>query len=218
MEELHKAAIEAATHGDWEEAIKLNKQIISLQGSNVQALNRLAFAHLQIGNNRQAEENCRTVLRLEPNHPVAERNLKIASKLRADKKTDKKLGHRRGEKPTSQPKPDVFVKDPGKTRQVILINPATQSILDGLYASQEVQLQPTKKTVEIRTLEGSYIGALPDDISFHLKNLMKLGNHYTTHIKNIDLKRVYVFIREIKRGKRVKQPTFSSGHQTFGGF
>lgn len=204
MEELKKAAIKAATDGDWEKAIELNEQIVSLHSENVQALNRLAFAQLQIGNIKQAVKTCSIALKLDPNHPVAERNLKIARQLASAKKIEKQTVNQ------PQPKPDVFVKDPGKTRQVILINSATQSVLDTLHASQEVQLQPTKKTVEVRSLEGCYIGALPDDISFHLKNLIRLGNHYSVHIKNVDANCVYVFIRETKRGKRAKQATFTT--------
>lgn len=205
MEDLQKAAIRAAVGGSWKKAIEFNKKIISHQAENIQALNRLAFAQLQTRNFRQAKKTCQIVLKIDPNNPVAERNLQIAQQLDSTK-----INNRQIIKDQPPPKPDVFVKDSGKTREVILVNLTTQSILNTLYSSQEVKLTPTKKTIEVRTLDGYYIGALPDDISFHLKNLIKLGNGYSTHIKNIEPKRVCVFLRETKRGETVKRATFSS--------
>ena len=73
-----------------------------------------------------------------------------------------------------------------------------------------VTILPKKPSVEIRGLDKTYFGALPDDIAFRLLKFIAAGNTYMACIKNIHKNQAAVFIREISRGKKLHhQATFS---------
>jgi tetratricopeptide (TPR) repeat protein len=203
MGNLVKQSIQSALEGNWEKAIKINKEIIAIEEENIQAINRLAFAHLQQGNYKEAISFYKRVLKLDPCNPKAEKNL-----ARANKFLNYKTQNNTKSKPTS--KPSAFIKEPGTTKQVPLVNTATESILYQLCVGQTVLLIFKRRAVEIRTKNNEYVGALPDDISFHLRNLTRKGNKYEAYIKVIETPYVQIFIKEVKRGKRVKYPSFKS--------
>jgi len=63
----------------------------------------------------------------------------------------------------------------------------------------------------VRTQHDEFIGNLPDDISKRLSYFIKNDSDYSTHIKEISLTDVVIFIREIVKGKKVNQyPSFPS--------
>lgn len=193
MQDFARLAIQSALAGNWEKAIEFNQQILASDPKNAPALTRLAFAYLQNGNCEQAVVYYKQVLQLEPNYPVAEKNLARAQKLLHGAKIEPKTTRSQ-----ANAKPDVFVNEPGKTRQVNLVNTAVQSVLNRLCVGQEVNLIVKKKALEIRTTdEEEYVGALPDDIGFELRHLCNSGSRYVVYIKNIELAGVSVFIREI---------------------
>ncbi len=191
-------AIQAAVEGNWEKAIKVNKEIIKSKTNDVDALNRLGFAYLQCGQTKKAQQIFNKVLKIDPFNPIALKNLKKI-------KNSKLLGNVNQQKIC----PDVFLEEPGITKTVNLINLASKSVLSLLVPSQKVLLITKKNRVEVRSIDNIYLGALPDDLSFRLKKLMRLGNIYCAFIKSVEEQKLTIIIREIKRSRRVKDASFS---------
>ena len=68
-----------------------------------------------------------------------------------------------------------------------------------------------ERKLEVRTEHDEFIGNLPDDISKRLCYFINEHSQYTTHIKEINLTAVVIFIREVSKGKKVRQyPSFPS--------
>ena len=65
MNSLKNQAIHTALQGDWNSAISLNQQILQEEPENIDALNRLAFAHATLGNHDDAKEFYQKVLELD---------------------------------------------------------------------------------------------------------------------------------------------------------
>src|SRR3990167_3655289 len=77
-------AIDAALDSKWELALKLNKQIIKLDPQNIDALNRLAKAQIELGKINLAKKYYSEVLKIDPYNPIALKNLKIMKSFKAN--------------------------------------------------------------------------------------------------------------------------------------
>lgn len=192
-EDLAQKAVAAALAGDWKKAEKINKQIFKNDKSDIDALNRLARAYAEQSNLKKAKETAQKVLKISPFDQIANKSLK------------RWKGLRRGETIVSGPSSaEAFLEEPGKTKMISLLHLGASSILAKLDAGDEVKLAPHKHRISITTLDGKYIGRLPDDIAATLRKLIKSGNKYQTLIKSIETQDVRVFIRETKRSEELK--------------
>lgn len=198
--DLAQQAISAALKAQWEEAVKLNKLILKEDKDNVDALSRLARAYAELGKITKAKETAKKVLKLDPLNPIATKSLE---KWRGLKK-----GERNNLRPVSA---QDFLEEPGKTKVVSLLHLGdVKNVISKLDAGDEVRLNPRSHRVSVTTLDGKYIGRLPDDLSARLKKLIRHGNKYQTLIKSAGPNEVKVFIRETKRAKSLADiPSFS---------
>ncbi len=190
---LFHQAISAALNQDWKKAIQCNLALLEDDPDNIEAHNRLAYAYLKNGNIEKAKSTYKKVLKIDKYNPIATKNLKWLSNLnRAD--IQKQV--------TISTSPNIFLEEPGKTKIVTLVNPAPNRILCNLASAQKVHLVPKKHSIEVRNDSETYLGALPDDLSFRLLKLITAGNIYDAYIKNVTNNSISIFIRELKRGKK----------------
>jgi len=193
-------AIQAALRQDWKEAIRLNTIILKTEKKNIDAHNRLGFAYLKSGQIKKAKETFEKVQKLDCYNQIAAKNLK---KLTSTKREALITTN------TYDISPLLFLEEPGKTKVVDCINAAPMNILTCLTCGQEVFLKPKKHTVEVRDQHDKYLGALPDDVAFKIIKLLLAGNTYSVFVRGISKNCISVFIRELSRGKRLKnQPSF----------
>lgn len=200
IEQLEQQAINSAVNSRWEEAIEFNKQIIAQDENNIDAYLRLGFAYLQSNQIEQAKKYYKKALKLQPANQVANENLERI-KILKEKTNKKDLG-----KQVSLD-PNLFLEISGKTKSVILVNLGQKDILAQLTAGQEVFLQHKKRRIEVRTKNREYIGSLPDDISKRLSIFIKAGSTYTSYVKEANLNRIVIFIREENKAAKVTRYT-----------
>ena len=185
-------AVSFALSGNWTEAARVNLQILSVDPNDTEALCRLARAYTELGKIKEAREVTKKVLKIDPVNTIA---LKFQEKLKTAKKSDSLS--------SNQPPSESFLEEPGKTKLVQLLNLGKSEAFAGLDPGEEVKLISYSHKVTIDSMDGKYIGKIPDDIAARLKNLIKEGNKYQVLIKSIEPKEVTVFIREIERGPKV---------------
>lgn len=199
---LSDQAIEAAMETRWKDALKLNRQIIKLDPSNVDALNRQARAYMEFGKFNLAKKYYSETLKFDPYNPIALKNLKI---IKAFKVKNRHL-------PTDgqgRVTPSLFLQEPGKTKVVALLNVAEPKMLSQAFCGMRVGMVVKGRKVIIVSSNGSYFGVLPDDICHHLTRLLRGGNKYELFIKSIRINALSVLIKETFRSKRFKnQPSF----------
>lgn len=197
---LAQKAVSLALSGNWQEAKKVNRQILKDNRADIDALNRLARCFAELGDIEKARRTAKKVLKLDPFNPIATKSLK------------KWKGLKKGETITSGPfSGDTFLEEPGKTKIISLIHlgdPKTLAIID---SGDEVKLNPRSHRISVSIQDGKYIGRLPDDISARLRKLTKYGNQYQAFIKSTDAEEVKVFIKEIHRSEKLADiPSFST--------
>ncbi len=196
-----QTAITAALTGNWKEAISINLSLLKENTSNVDTLNRLAYAYLKNGEISAAKRTFAKVLNLDPYNGIALKNSKLLSQVK-----------RKSSRVQSLPValPSAFLEDPGKTKIVSCVNLAPAQSLMTLSPGQVVDLKPRNHAVEIRSTK-TYLAALPDDMAFKLLKLLAAGNTYQVIVKAVEKNMLTVILRELTRGKRfVNQPSFIS--------
>lgn len=196
IELLEQHAVDAAINLQWNDAIRLNNEIIKVDDKNESAYLRLGFIYLQQKDIAKAKKFYTKALKLQPKNSVALQNLERLSVLE-----DKKSYKMREDQVAFDP--DLFIETAGKTKMVALTNLGQKNVLAVLTIGQPVELKIKKRRVEVRTTAGEYIGTLPDDLSRRLTFFIKAKSVYVTYIKESTLTRVIVFIKEEKKGKPV---------------
>lgn len=208
---LQKLAIEAALDSRWDQALKINREIIKLDPQNVDALNRQARCYMELGKSNLAKKYYLEALKFDPYNPIALKNLKI---IRAFSKSFKGNGDPRIFDGQARVAPELFLQEPGKTKIVTLLKVAEPKVLSQTFCGMSVTMVVKNKKIIVSDQNGDYLGVLPDDICHHLIRLVKGGNKYNIIIKSIKVNGLSVLIRETYRSKRFKnQPSFLDGRE-----
>lgn len=197
MISLKSQAIQTALVGDWNTAISINQSILQEVPDDIDTLNRLAFAHLSLGNSKEAKTLYEKVLSLDMRNPIAIRNLK-----RLNEPNSKKI---------AIPLNNLFIEEPGKTKVIELLNVADKKVIAHLRNGEQLSLIIKRNKIFALDLENQFIGMLPDDICQRIIKFMNGGNQYESYVRTVENNRVCIFIRETKRAKRYKnEPSFLS--------
>lgn len=196
---LHDQAIDSAIAGDWKRAIQVNSEIIELDENNLDAYLAIGFAYLQTGQFEKSATSYKKALVIEPGNSIARNNLDklMVLKKKNSSDTDKSA-------PSSKKHLKEFINVVGKTKIIELANIGQSEVLAGIKVGEQVELKSKKRRVEVRTLDGEYIGALPDDISKRLLFFIEAGSKYRAYIKSALKNQVEVFLSEEKKGAKVK--------------
>ena len=209
---LNKEAINAALECRWEEALELNKQITEFEPENIAALNRLAKSLFELGKYSQSKKTYQSVLTIDPYNPIAQRNLKLLATFKADASIPLTGENHEKQKMSAT----SFLQEPGVTKIVNLVKLAEPNKLSTLSAGMIVNLIPKTRCISISTLDNTYLGVLPDDISHQMIKLIKGGNKYTALIKSVKPNGLTILVRETFRARRFKnQPSFSTDTSLF---
>lgn len=202
---LDHLAIEAALSYNWEEAIKLNKEIIKDTPEDTDSLNRLARAYFEMGKFTQAKKIYQQVLELDPYNVIAQKNLKKVASFKKDSKDG--VANHDGIRPHISPA--LFLEEAGVTKVISLLKLAEPQKLSILSPGELVTLTLKNRGITVADERNNYLGVLPDDLSHHLIRLISGGNKYQCLIKSVKPNSLSILIREIFRAKKFKnQPSF----------
>ncbi|MEN9328135.1 MAG: hypothetical protein RI947_943 [Candidatus Parcubacteria bacterium] len=205
---LEQQAIDAAVNADWKQAIELNKKLLAIDKTSLDAHLRLGFAYLQMKAIKDAKTVYQKALKIQSRNQVALENLERITILE-----DKETHFAATENTKLDPK--IFLEVTGKTKTVSLVNLGQKNHLAQLIVGQEVIIQFKKRKVEVRTKKGDYIGCLADDLSKRLIFFLKAKSKYRAYIQESALTRVVIFIQEESKGKAVANFTsFPNNNQS----
>ena len=203
MSNLSSLAIKKALEQKWEDAVELNQACLNDDPSDVNAYNRLGFAHLQLGDTKRAKEAYTQALKLDKYNTISQKALERIKLISGTKtKTNPQ---------DNLPQKTSFVEEPGKTKTVTLVRPADPSTIANLNSGILVQLTPKSRRISVTTKSGVYLGSLPDDLAYKLNHLLSIGYKYEAHVKSTNANAVNIFIRELERSDKGNDvPSFPS--------
>jgi len=181
-------AIHLALQSRWKEAAALNRSIVSLFPSDVDAYNRLGKALMEMGEFAKARASYLKALALEPGNSIARKNLdRLAVRAKAAAATQVEEG-------TKTIDPSLFIAETGKTG-VATLRSVNGVMFAKLTAGETVDLHPQDNTLAVTTLEGEFIGLIEPKMGLRLRRLMEGGNRYVAAVASVSEQRV--IIREI---------------------
>jgi hypothetical protein len=183
-----KEAITLALQGQWKEAIAVNKGLIESFPSDVEALNRLGRAHMELGEYRDAEASYRKTLVIDQYNAIAQKNLQRLSYLKKTKAS--------AETNTHKLEPQQFIEEIGKAGVVQLNNLAKPAVLARLVAGDVVNLKVNDKNLNILSSRGEVLGTVEPRHGQRLVRLINGGNRYSAAIVSSTDKTVTAIIRE----------------------
>jgi hypothetical protein len=198
---LVQDAITAAKEENWEKAIEINEEILARSEQDLGALNRLGLAYMQLNKPRKARQAFKKVLKRDKSNLIAKKHLK-------------NLKEKNGANTAFSNA--YFIEEPGKTKIIELHRLSQKDVLDKLKVGQLCNLLAKSKYISVETAdENQYIGALPDDISYRLKKLMKRGNKYECLVHSFADNECRVHLRETKCSAKNKNlQSFPAGRLT----
>ena len=199
---LKQQAVLAAKQADWARAQALNEAILDLEPTDVGALNRMGIALIQQKQVAKAKKAFKTALDLDRFNTIAKKNLdKIGQKDSGQVLTFSK---------------QHFIEEPGKTKVVELHRLAGKQVLENVSVGSQCQFRCKKRYISVE-VDGTYLGALPEDISFRLSKLILAGNLYDCYIRSVAANVCSVYVRETFRSEQNSDlssfPTNRNSHQ-----
>jgi len=181
-----EAAIQLALQGRWDEAANLNKSIIGVFPTDVDAYNRLGKAMTELGRYGEAREAYQKGLEIDPLNSIARKNLSRLATLGeagAPRQATQKLS------------PQMFIEEMGKTGLTTLLKPNMQ-IAARMTAGDQVDLCRDNGALVVKTTANEFIGEVEPRLGQRLIKLMEAGNEYVAAISGLNETDVKVFIRE----------------------
>lgn len=181
-------AINLAAENRWQEAVAVNESILNVFPTDVDALNRLGRAHMELGDYKQAKEAYNKALEISPSNIIARKNLDRLALL--DGAQIAKNEQRR------KLPPSAFIAETGKAGWVNLIDPAPQSILVKMAPGEQVFLKVRGQDTTVENYKNEYIGTVEPEHGLRLAKLIKGGNQYIAAIVSMDGDKIKVIVKE----------------------
>jgi hypothetical protein len=183
-----KEAIALALQGRWKEAIAVNKSLIETFPSDIEALNRLGRAHMELGEYKDSEAAYKKTLEIDQYNAIAQKNLQRLSYLKKTRTTAEANTHRL--------EPQQFIEEIGKAGVVQLNNLAKPAVLARVVAGDIVNLKVKENNLTIESSRGEYLGRVEPRHGQRLVRFIRGGNRYSAAIVSSTDKTVTVIIRE----------------------
>ena len=177
---LDQEAVNLALHGEWEGAAEVNKAILELFPNEVEALNRLVKALIELGSYMEARVVLDRALEAAPYNNIAKKNRARLDQLAASHGSVNPSAGKQAQK--SAGTPDMFIEESGKSGTTILRNTGGNKAVIHVSPSDRVVLSPEKNTLTVRTLNGHVLGQVEPRLGKRLAGLMDGGNKYTAAV------------------------------------
>ncbi len=173
VKERTRAAIDLAMRGEWAEAARVNREILDLSPTNVEAMNRLGKALVELGQPEQARDVFLSALVLHPSNPIA---LKNVARLRAEAERQERADTNRPAWARGQGRASgKFIAESTKSAEVVLLSAGAPAAAS---PGAPVTLGFRGAIVVVSDEYGACLGLLPPSLSRRLSALMNGGNQY----------------------------------------
>ena len=195
--DLGREAVNLALKGEWERATEVNKAILELFTDDVEAMNRLGKALIELADYDEARAVLDRVCEVAPYNNIAKKNRarleQLSSSPAAGKQTRKAAGV-----------PQLYIEETGKTGTTALRNTAKSQAVAHISPNDAVTLVEEKNAISVHTSDGEYLGQLEPKLGKRLASLIQGGNQYVAAVISVNGQEVSVIIRETFRHRSLQ--------------
>ena len=190
--DLTREAIDLALKGEWERATEVNRAILELFADDVDAMNRLGKALMELGKYPEARQALDRVIGISPYNTIAKKNLGRLAQLAAAPSPCKS-----GRKAAGTPQ--LFIEESGKSGTTVLHKPACARVAASVAPGDPVKLAVQGQALSVFTRDDEYLGAVDPKLGKRLVRLMDGGNQYAGAVIGVNDRGISVIIRETFR-------------------
>jgi tetratricopeptide (TPR) repeat protein len=190
--ELSREAISLALNGDWERATEVNRAILELFADDVEAMNRLGKALMELSRYGEARDVLGRVAQIAPYNAIAKKNLARLSSLETSPVANRQVRKVGGA-------PQLFIEESGKSGTTVLRKMAEGPTVARIAPSDPATLVVENNSVNVHSKDGDYLGQIEPKLGQRLARLMCGGNKYDAAIVRVNEQGIAVIIRETYR-------------------
>lgn len=187
-----KEAIALALKGEWERAAEVNQAILALFSDDVDAMNRLGKALMELNRYDRAREVLDAVVVKAPYNAIARKNLARLEQLETIPAA---------EQPAQKTArvPQLFIAESGKSGTTVLEKMAAAPVAASVAPGEPVTLraEPPRLLAYIRGDE--YLGQVEPKLARRLLRLIDGGNRYAAAVLGVNDWGLSIILREVYR-------------------
>lgn len=187
--QLSEQAIQMARESRWEEAVAVNRELLSVFPRDPSTLNRLGKALSELGQYSEAKRAYTEALEQDPANNIARKNLERISSLADKEPTD-------GRHAVERIDPRLFIEETGKTGFTLLVDLAPRGVIVRLSAGDQVYLVPEGNILYVTNAADERIGRVEPRLANRLIKFMQGGNKYAAGIADLSDTEIRLIIRE----------------------
>ncbi len=195
--DLSREAVNLALEGGWERATEVNKAILELFTEDVEAMNRLAKAFIEMGHYTDAKAVLDRVCEVAPYNNIAKKNRARLEQMSASPSDGKQI-----RKPTGVPQ--LFIEESGKSSTTVLRNVPDKKTISHVSPGDPVTLEQENNALTVYCGDGGPVGQIEPKTAKRLIQLIEGGNTYAAAIIGINEQGVSVIIRETFRHRSLQ--------------
>ncbi|MEC9014477.1 MAG: tetratricopeptide repeat protein [Chloroflexota bacterium] len=192
--DLSHEAVNLALQGEWQRAAEVNKALLESFSDDVEAMNRLVKALIELGSYEEARGVLDKACDIAPYNNIAKKHRARLAQLVADD-DDGTSGLANQNKKTAGA-PQIFIEESGKSGTTVLRNTEGNKAVRRLSASEQVVFLRDKNTVTVCPIDGQFIGHLEPKLGNRLARLMDGGNEYAAAVVTVNVDSVSIIIKE----------------------
>ncbi len=205
-----KEAISLALQGEWQRAAEVNQAILALHSDDVDAMNRLGKAFMELNEYARAREVLARVVAQAPYNTIAKKNLTRLEQLENIPATGKQVRRTGGA-------PRLFIAESGKSGTTVLQKPAAARMVASVAPGEPANLVVENQAIRVYVRDGEYLGQVEPRLARRLQRLIDGGNRYEAAIIGVNDWGISLVIRETYRHPSLHNicsfPTSSKGER-----
>ena len=188
-DDMVKKAVSLATHGQWHEAVLINKSILAEFPSDLEACNRLGKALAEIGRIGEAKDMFKRALQVSPHNTIAEKNL--GRLMQMDENVNRLQNNSSNTMHTRN-----FIEESGKASVTSLINLSPSKALMQIAPGHRLELIVDEDRLLVKTTSGKQLGQIEPKLASRLLRLINGGNKYVGTATSIGENELVIIIKE----------------------
>ena len=201
---LDREAVDLALKGDWERAAQVNRAILELFSDDVEALNRLAKALIELGSYEEASSVLDHLGEVAPYNNIARKNRSRLEQMRAQVKTNDRAVATSRHARRAAGAPQLFIGESGKSATTVLRQTPQRLSLALVSPGDPVSLRLEHHALNVYADDGKYLGQVDPRLGRRLSRLIEGGNTYEAAVIGVNDEGISIIIHETHRDRSLQ--------------
>ncbi len=201
---LDREAVDLALKGDWERAAQVNRAILELFSDDVEAMNRLAKALIELGSYEEAGSVLDHLGEVAPYNNIARKNRSRLEQMRAQVKTNDRAVATSLRAHRAAGAPQLFIGESGKSATTVLRQTPRRLSLVLISPGDPVSLRLEHHALNAYADDGKYLGQVDPRLGHRLSRLIEGGNTYEAAVIGVNDEGISIIIHETHRDRSLQ--------------